>query len=149
MKLIKIKVMKASDILIEKIKEFEGFSSKAYKCPAGIYTCGYGTTKDITASTRCTPERAEQWLKRDLEPIEEYLNTISELNTQGRYDSCVDFCYNLGIGAFKGSTLLAKIRAKAPAEEIQAQFRRWVYAGKKKLVGLVKRREWEAKRWTE
>lgn len=141
--------MKASEVLIEKIKEFEGFSSKAYKCPAGVYTCGYGTTKGVTASTTCTRELAEQWLKKDLEPIEKYLNTISELNTQGRYDSCVDFCYNLGVDAFKGSTLLAKIRAKAPTAEIQAQFRRWVYAGGKKLAGLVKRREWEAQRWTQ
>ena len=34
--------MKASIRLIEKIKEFEGFHSKAYRCPAGVWTCGYG-----------------------------------------------------------------------------------------------------------
>lgn len=134
---------------LDKIKEFEGFSSKAYKCPAGVYTCGYGTTKDVTAYTRCTPERAEQWLKRDLKPIEEYLNGISEIDTYPKFASICDFCYNLGIGAFKGSTLLAKIRAKAPTAEIQAQFRRWVYSNGKKLAGLVKRREWEAQRWAQ
>lgn len=134
---------------LDKIKEFEGFSSKAYKCPAGVYTCGYGTTTNITASTRCTRERAEQWLKRDLKPIEEYLNSIAEIDTYSKFASLCDFCYNLGISAFKGSTLLAKIKAKASTEEIQAQFRRWVYAGGKKLAGLVKRREWEAQRWAE
>lgn len=141
--------MKASDLLIGKIKEFEGFSPTAYRCPAGVWTCGFGATKGITPTTRCTRAEAEQWLRRDLAPIEAYLNTIPEIDTQGRFDASADFCFNLGTGSFKGSTLLKKIKAGAPTEEIQAQFRRWVYAGGKVLKGLVKRREWEAGRWAE
>ena len=141
--------MKASDLLISKIKEFEGFSSTAYSDCAGTLTCGYGTTKGITPTTRCTRAEAEQWLRRDLAPIEAYLNTIPEVDTQSKFDSCADFCYNLGTGNFKSSTLLRKIKEGASVEEIQAQFKRWVYAGKKKLAGLVKRREWEAQRWAQ
>lgn len=141
--------MKASDLLISKIKEFEGFSSTAYSDCAGTLTCGYGTTKGITPTTRCTRSEAEQWLLRDIAPIEAYLNTIPEVNTQGKFDALCSFIYNLGIGNFKSSTLLRKIKEGASVEEIQAQFRRWVYAGGKKLAGLVKRREWEAQRWVQ
>ena len=135
--------------MVGKLKEFEGFSNTAYKCAAGVWTCGYGTTKGITPTTRCTRAEAEQWLLRDLAPVEAYVNTIPEVNTQGKYDALVDFAYNLGLGNLKQSTLLHKIKEGAPTEDIQEQFRRWVYAGGKVLKGLVRRREWEARRWAE
>ena len=141
--------MKASEQLIEKIKEFEGFSSTAYTCAGGVVTIGYGHTRGVKITDRCTRSEGERWLREDLAPIEAYLNTIPEVDTQGRFDACADFCFNLGTGNFKSSTLLKKIKAGAPTEEIQAQFRRWVYAGGKVLKGLVKRREWEAGRWAE
>ena len=141
--------MKASESLVQKIKEFEGFSNTAYKCAGGVWTCGFGTTKDITPTTRCTRSEAEQWLLRDIAPIEAYLNTIEQVRTQGQYDALVDFAYNLGLGNLKSSTLLRKIKEGASTEDIQEQFRRWVYAGGKVLKGLVKRREWEAQRWAE
>lgn len=141
--------MKASNQLLNKIKELEGFSNTAYRCPAGVWTCGYGATKGITPTTRCTRAEAEQWLLRDIAPIEAYLNTIPEVNTQGKFDALCSFIYNLGIGKFKSSTLLRKIKERASTEDIQEQFRRWVYAGSKVLKGLVKRREWEAQRWAE
>lgn len=141
--------MKASELLVGKIKEFEGYSNTAYKCAAGVWTCGYGTTKGITPTTRCTRAEAEQWLLRDLAPVEAYVNTIPEVNTQGKYDALVDFAYNLGLGNLKQSTLLRKIKEGASTEDIQEQFRRWVYAGGKVLKGLVRRREWEAQRWAE
>ena len=141
--------MKASELLVGKIKEFEGYSNTAYKCAAGVWTCGYGTTKGITPTTRCTRAEAEQWLLRDLAPVEAYVNTIPEVNTQGKFDALVDFAYNLGLGNLKQSTLLRKIKAGASTEDIQEQFRCWVYAGGKVLKGLVRRREWEAQRWAE
>lgn len=141
--------MKASELLIGKIKEFEGYSSTAYKCAGGVATIAWGHTRGVRMGDRCTKSEADRWLREDLAPIEAYLNTIPEVDTQGRFDSCADFCFNLGMGNFKGSTLLKKIKAGAPTEEIQAQFRRWVYAGGKVLKGLVKRREWEASRFAE
>lgn len=141
--------MKASELLIGKIKEFEGYSSTAYTCAGGVVTIGYGHTRGVKITDRCTRSEADRWLREDLAPIEAYLNTIPEVDTQGRFDSCADFCFNLGMGNFKGSTLLKKIKAGAPTGEIQAEFRRWVYAGGKVLKGLVKRREWEASRFAE
>ena len=150
MKQIKNKIMEASDILIEKVKEFEGLRLTSYKDSAGVWTIGYGHTHGVKAGQSIiTEKQADSLLRGDLLTAENYVNGLKLNLTQGQFDALVDFCYNLGAGNLAGSTLLAKIRAKAPTEEIQAQFKRWVYAGKKKLAGLVKRREWEARRWTE
>ena len=141
--------MEASELLIKKITEFEGFSNTAYRCPAGKWTCGIGHTSGVTATTTCTRKEAEQWLKEDLAPVEAYVNTIEQVRTQGQYDALVDFAYNLGLGNLKSSTLLKKVKAGAPVEQVQAEFRHWVYAKGKVLKGLVRRREWEAQRWAE
>lgn len=141
--------MTASEVLIEKIKEFEGVRLTAYKDSAGVLTIGVGHTGGVKAGQKITMEEAESLLRSDLKVAENYVNSLNLNLTQGQFDSLCDFTFNLGVGSLAGSTLLAKIRAKAPTAEIQAQFRRWVYAGGKKLAGLVKRREWEAQRWTE
>lgn len=142
--------MKVSNELIDKIKQFEGYRSKAYRCSAGVLTCGYGHTKGVTARTTCNKTKALAWLKSDLEPIESFLSAISEVcKSQGRFDACADFCFNLGINAFKGSTLLKQIHKKSSDSIIQAEFLKWIYAGGKPLEGLKNRRRWEAQRWVE
>ena len=142
--------MKVSNELIDKIKQFEGYRSKAYRCSAGVLTCGYGHTKGVTARTTCNKAKALAWLKSDLEPIESFLSAIPEVcKSQGRFDACADFCYNLGVNAFKGSTLLKLIQKKSSVSIIQAEFLKWIYAGGKPLEGLKNRRRWEAQRWVE
>lgn len=140
--------MKSSNLLIAKIKQFEGYRSKAYRCSAGVLTCGYGHTKGVTARTTCDKSKAEVWLRADLAPIEAFLSAIPEVcKSQGRFDACADFCFNLGINAFRGSTLLKRIQRKEPTDTIQREFRKWVYAAGRVLDGLVIRRELEAERW--
>lgn len=139
--------MKASDILIAKIKDFEGYRQKAYRCPAGVWTCGYGHTGRVTAKTSCTQAHADAWLRQDLVPLEKMLSDIKEIDSQGKFDACLDFCFNLGLGSFLRSTLLKMIKAGMGEKLIKAEFMRWVYAGGRKLDGLVKRREWEAERF--
>lgn len=142
--------MKVSNELIDKIKQFEGYRSKAYRCSAGVLTCGYGHTKGVTARTTCNKTKALAWLKSDLEPIERFLSAIPEVcKSQGRFDACADFCFNLGVNAFKGSTLLKQIQKKSSVSIIQAEFLKWIYAGGKPLEGLKNRRRWEAQRWVE
>ena len=139
--------MKASDILIAKIKEFEGYRSRAYRDAVGVWTCGYGHTRGVTAKTSCTQAQADAWLRQDLAPLEKVLSDIKEIDTQGKFDTCLDFCFNLGLGNFLRSTLLKTIKAGMGEKLIKAEFMRWVYAGGRKLDGLVKRREWEAERF--
>lgn len=142
--------MKASEILIDKLKQFEGYRAKAYRCPAGVWTCGYGHTKGVTARTVCDKKKAEEWLRADLAPIESFLSAVPEVcKSQGRFDACADFCFNLGTGAFKGSTLLRKIKERASASVIQLEFLKWVYSNGKPLEGLKNRRRWEAQRFIE
>lgn len=142
--------MKASNILIEKIKEFEGFKGVAYKAmPTEKYlTIGYGHYgSNVKKGMKITKDAATELLKKDLAPIERYLSGMEGIDNQYKFDACVDFCFNLGMGNFNGSTLWKKIKAHASDEEIKKEFMRWVYGGGKKLPGLVKRREWEAERF--
>lgn len=138
-----------SDKAIDAIKDFEGFRSYAYRDSAGVPTIGYGHTKGVRMGMACTKERAESWLCEDLRTAELQVNGLNVCRTQGQFDALVDFVFNLGFGALRRSTLLRKIRHSAPTEQIQAEFRKWVHAGGRVLHGLVKRREWEAKRWAE
>lgn len=141
--------MEASEILVKKIKEFEGVRLTAYKDSAGILTIGVGHTRGVKAGMKITQKQADSLLRGDLLNVENYVNGLGIRFTQGQFDALVSLIFNIGQGNFAKSTLWAKIRAKASTEDIQNEFRRWVYAGGKKLAGLVKRREWEAKRWAE
>lgn len=139
--------MKASDLLIAKIKEFESYRPRAYRDAVGVWTCGYGHTRGVTAKTSCTQAQADAWLRQDLAPLEKRLNGIKDIDSQGKFDACLDFCFNLGLGNFLRSTLLKIIKEGKDVKRIKAEFMRWVYAGGRKFDGLVKRREWEAERF--
>lgn len=141
--------MKASNQLIEKVKEFEGLRLRAYRDAVGKPTIGYGHTLGVKMGQRITELQAEEMLRQDLWVAGRFPNTIKEINTQGKYDAVVSFIFNLGVGSFKRSTLYRRILHHAPDKLIQAEFRRWVHSGGKVLPGLVKRREWEAARWAE
>lgn len=143
--------MQASRTLIEKIKEFEGFRSTAYICPAGVLTIGYGHTEGVRRGQRITEAQADELLRRDLRRYESFVDGLKVTCRQCKFDALVDFAFNLGCEALAQSTLLKKMRLCARDEEIREEFMRWVYAtqnGKKrKMPGLVKRRAWEADRY--
>lgn len=137
----------ASDKLKQLIRSFEGLELKAYLCPAGVLTIGIGHTKGVKKGDVITEKKAYELLEEDIKPIEEYLNKLNVCNTQGEFDALVDFIFNLGVGNFKSSTLYKYIKQKKTDKEICDQLMRWVYAGGKKLSGLVKRREAECDLW--
>lgn len=143
--------MKASKILIQKIKEFEGFRSTAYKCPAGVWTIGYGHTIGVKRGDTITEEDADKLLRQELRFYESFVEKLHVTCQQHKFDALVDFAFNVGCSALESSTLLKKIRMGKPSSEIRAEFCKWVYAtvgGKKrKLKGLELRREWEADRY--
>lgn len=141
--------MRVSDICFEKIQEFEGLRLTAYKCPAGVWTIGFGHTKGVKMGQTITKAQAETLLRGDLLPCEEYVRGLNLELTQGQFDALVDFCFNLGTAALQRSTLLQKIRTKADELTIRNEFAKWVNAGGVRLQGLVKRRAWEADRFFE
>ena len=87
---------------INLIKSFEGFRSKAYRCPAGVYTIGYGSTRGVRAGMVITRERGEQLLKRDLIRYENIVKRkINRPLKWHEFDALTSFSYNLG-DRFKG-----------------------------------------------
>ena len=141
------RAMRASEECINAIKGFEKLELKAYKCPAGVLTIGYGHTRGVKKGQVITKVQADVLLKGDLLAVEKSINDLGLALTQGQFDALVDFCFNLGRTKLLNSTLYVKILDNASDDDIATQFRRWVYASGKKLNGLVKRREWEVQQW--
>ena len=142
--------MEASEVLIEKLKEFEGFRRDAYRDAAGVLTIGYGHTgKDVREGDRMTTYGAEQLLLIDLKEHEAAVRRLNVARTQGQFDALVSLAFNIGTGRLTRSALLKTIRSGGSKADITREFKRWVYGGGKRLPGLVKRREWEARRFFE
>ena len=139
--------MKSSDLLLNKIIDFEGCKLTAYRCPAGVWTIGVGHTRGVKQGQKITEAQAISLLKGDLLPCENYVNNLGVCKTQGQFDALVDFCFNLGTGALGRSTLLKFIRQGKAEQYIRGEFAKWVKSGGKTLSGLVKRRAWEADRY--
>ena len=136
--------MKTGSKGIDLIKHFEGCELEAYKCPAGVWTIGYGHIKGVKEGMTITEVQAEEMLKSELNEYEGYINNLvtAELN-QNQFDAMVSWVYNLGGGNLKASTLLKVLNAGDYAG-VPAQMMRWNKAGGKVLEGLTRRRQAEA-----
>lgn len=135
--------MKVSSNGINLIKKYEGCRLNAYKCPAGVWTIGYGHTKDVKKGMKITQNQANELLEDDLKRIG---NTIIQLVNvsmhQNQFDALVSFTFNCGSSALKRSTLLKKLNNK-DYEGAANEFIKWNKSNGKVLNGLVKRREEE------
>lgn len=127
------------------IKDFEQLQLKSYRCPAGVWTIGYGHTKGVTRNMSITPQQAEEYLRQDVSHFELELATHHLNLTQSQYDAVISLMFNIGADAFARSTLLRKLKANPNDPTIADEFRRWIYASGKPLEGLKKRREQEIK----
>ncbi|WP_417764674.1 lysozyme [Shewanella chilikensis] len=128
----------------EIIKEFEGLRLEAYKCPADVWTIGYGHTRAVVPGDVITEKEAEDFLSEDVEDAEDAVNAYVDVKlNQNQFDALVSFVYNLGAGNFRSSTLLRKLNA---GDYLGAanEFKRWNKSGGVTLNGLVRRREAEA-----
>ncbi|EKF9276361.1 lysozyme [Vibrio cholerae] len=131
---------------IDLIKRFEGFSPTVYVCPAGYPTIGYGhlVREAERYQQGVTEAEAEDLLRRDVHAAESaVLRLIDVPLTNGQFDALVSFTFNLGAGTLQRSTLRRKVNRQAHSE-VPEQFMRWVWAGGRKLDGLIRRREREA-----
>jgi lysozyme len=137
--------MKTSDKGLELIKKHEGLKLTAYKCPAGVWTIGYGHTRTAVSGIKITEWQAEELLKSDLRIAETIVNmSLKDQLNQKQFDALVSFVFNVGAGAFQKSTLLKRIKANQEEHLIRHEFSRWDKAGGKVLAGLVRRRQDEA-----
>jgi lysozyme len=143
--------MTASDKSLNIIKQFEGLSLKAYLCPAGIATIGYGSCRwpdgiKVQMGQVITMEQADLLLKFEVIRISERIPALP-IN-QNQFDALVSFTYNVGIGNLLSSTLLKILKKDSNDPAIRNEFMKWVKitvnGQKKTLNGLVKRRTAEA-----
>ena len=137
--------MIASERAKELIRKYEGLRLFAYKCPAGVWTIGYGNTRQAMPNTTITIATAEKLLEQDCIAAANSVNKllVQSVN-QNQFDALVSFVFNLGAGNLGSSTLLRKVNMNPNDPSISAEFSKWVNANGKPLSGLIKRRKEEA-----
>ncbi len=138
---------------LDLIKKFEGFSPTIYICPGGWPTIGYGHVvrehERERYETGIDLGTAAALLRNDVGVSERSVLRLIQVSLgDGQFDALVSFAFNLGAGALQRSTLRRKINREAHAH-VPAEFSRWVWAGGRRLPGLVRRREAEAMMYAE
>jgi lysozyme len=130
---------------IELIKSLEGFRSEPYVCAGGYLTIGYGHKLLPSDSYKIvSPEKAQQILENDLRRIERLvLKYINVGINDDQFAALVSFTFNVGAAALQRSTLRQKINY-GYYEDGAKEFLKWVYAGGRKIMGLVRRRRLES-----
>ena len=156
--------MRISKRGLDAIKQYEALSLKVYNDERGLPTIGYGhlLTRDelhngkiniqgirIKYYPGITEKAAEALFDQDLDIVENAVNRLVRVDLkQNQFDVLVSLAFNIGVSAFKDSTLLRYINARM-FDGIPDQLRRWKYVGTRISNGLVNRREKEIKYWNE
>lgn len=131
--------MKISQNGIDIIKKYEGCYLKAYLCPAGKWTIGYGHTSGVTQGMTITMDQAEEYLRADCETAEKAVNNLNRDFTQNQFDALVSFTYNCG------GQNLRTLCGNRTLEVIADKMLLYVKSGGIILKGLEKRRKEEQK----
>jgi lysozyme len=139
--------MKTSNKGIELITRYEGLRLEAYRCPAGVWTAGYGHTNHVSPGMAITKQLAIDWLKEDLQVAEKEVGRIGLLS-QNRFDALVSLTFNIGAGNFRRSRLAAMVAENpnnpAIADEFLVHCKARANGVLATLPGLLKRRREEA-----
>lgn len=140
--------MSISDLGKMLILAHEGFREKAYLCPAGVVTIGYGHTgtnaqgHELKLGDTVTDAEAIELLWSDIKWAEDAVNAEHMILDQNQFDALVSFVFNVGISAFKHSTLLRRLKAK-DFRSAADEFLRWNKVRGKVSAGLTARRKAE------
>ena len=126
------------------IKRWEGCKLKAYKCPAGVLTVGYGSTgQHVKPGMAITQAQADKLLRHDLARFESAVDQLAPGASQNEFDAMVSLAFNIGVARFKESTVLRRHKA-GQRQSAAAAFLMWNRAGGQILKGLTNRRTDEA-----
>jgi len=132
------------------IRKYEGMKLKAYKCPAGVWTIGFGATfyengTKVKEGDVITRDRADKLLffmaQKFLAAIRPMITAKLTANQES---ALLSFAYNVGTDAFRRSTLLRKVNANPADPTIRQELAKWIKAGGAVLPGLQRRRAEEA-----
>jgi lysozyme len=134
--------MRTSSAGLALIKTFEGCRLLAYRDVVGVWTIGYGSTKDVHPAQRITQAQAEALLVDRL--AEEFepgvLAAVAHApTTQPQFDAMVSLAYNIGVGAFGGSSV-ARLHRLGHHEQAADAFLLWNRAGGRVVTALTRRR---------
>ena len=129
---------------VELLKAVEGYSERAYQDSGGVWTIGYGRTGGVQPTETTTKEAETRFLEEQVMQIELQLSKLIDFDvwfhlTDNNVSALVSLVYNIGIGAFKNSTLLKRLNAKQITLACQ-EFGKWIYVNKRINKGLVNRR---------
>jgi lysozyme len=154
--------MQMSQHGLQLLEQWEGFKLQVYKDSAGLPTIGVGhlITKSEQASGTIniagvpvnyagglTQQQVTDLLAQDVVPAQNAVNNgVKVALNQNQFDALVSFTFNVGVGAFTGSTLL-KVLNQGQYDQVPTQLLRWTKAGGKVVQGLVNRRNNEIKLW--
>lgn len=135
----------AVSIALDLIKKWEGCKLKAYRCSAGVWTIGWGSTgPGVREGVTWTQEQADSRLAADVRKFAAGVFSAVAANANAnQLGAMISLAYNIGLGAFRSSTLLRLFNA-GDTSGAHAQFRRWNKAGGKVVNGLTNRRNDEA-----
>lgn len=141
--------MKMTEDGLALIRRFEGFRDTAYRCPAGVWTIGYGHTAQagppkVIAGMKISEAEARRILAADAARFaDEVRAALTRELSDAQFSALVSFAFNVGAGALRSSSVLAAVNAGRFAD-VPGRLRLWVKAGGRVLPGLVRRREAEA-----
>lgn len=130
------------------IMQFEGLSARAYRDAVGIPTIGYGHViapheQELLTRT-LLPAEAEALLQVDVLAAAQAVQRFIRVPlVQYQFDALASFTFNLGSGVLQRSTL-RRVLNRGEYDDVPAQLRRYVYAGGRRLLGLVRRRNAKA-----
>ena len=137
--------MKISKQGINLLKHFENYEMKAYKCPADVWTIGWGFTRingvKVKEGDIMTLEEADKELIKQLKTYENVVREVIKLDyiNQNQYDALVSLCYNIGGSSFRRSDIIKLINSRNFIGACRI-FNLWSSAAKKRSKGLLRRR---------
>ena len=141
--LIKKKVNAANFII-----KHEGLRLNAYQDTGSVWTVGYGSTfnyaqnRPVQRGDKITKETAVQWLEKDTSKAQEAVKLLVKVPiNRNQFIALTSLAYNIGIGAFRRSSLLKLLNAKEPKIKVADQFLRWRFDNGKEIEGLLNRRK--------
>jgi lysozyme len=126
------------------IKRFEGCRLMPYLCPAGKWTCGWGSTgPDVVPGRPWTQDYADRRMRQDALSFARGTLGLCPTLTGPALCAIADFAYNLGLGRLQASTLRRKLNA-GDWTGARIELMKWVRGGGRVLPGLQIRRATEA-----
>ena len=140
---------------IKLLHDFEGCELEAYKCPAGVWTIGYGLTRypdgeKVKEADKITKDEADDYFAQTVAWFEKQVDDLifnPDWKTESRLSALTCLAYNIGVKALKDSTVRVRIESKQNDDSVAEAWRWWNKINGKTSNGLVRRRTAEIDLW--